>query len=264
MSPLNILIERDTAGVLTISLNRPAVFNALNGPMLDELLAAFNQEAAQSEVRCVILTGVGRGFCAGQDLEERRSFIEEGGSPPSLGESLRQRYNPLIMAIRELDKPVIGAINGVAAGAGCSLALACDLRVAADNATFIESFVRVGLGLDSGSSFSLPRLVGMARAFELALLGDRLNAAAAGQYGLVNRVVPAAQLLAETHALARQLAAGPPFALGRIKRAMNFGLTHDLSAALEYEAMEQEGAARHPEYKEGLTAFFEKRPPNFN
>jgi 2-(1,2-epoxy-1,2-dihydrophenyl)acetyl-CoA isomerase len=263
MSQVSVLTERDTAGILTISLNRPAVFNALNGPMLDELLAAFEQEAVQPEVRCVILTGVGRGFCAGQDLEERRTFIEESGTPPSLGQSLRQRYNPLILAIRELDKPVIGAINGVAAGAGCSLALACDLRVAADNATFIESFVRVGLGLDSGSSFTLPRLVGMARAFELAMLGDRLNAATAEQYGLVNRVVPAPRLLAETHAIARQLAAAPPAALGRIKRALNFGLSHDLSAALEYEAMEQEDAARHPEYKEGLSAFFEKRPPNF-
>lgn len=157
MSPRYIQTEIDTAGILTVSLNRPAVFNALNVPMLEELLEAFQQEAAQSEVRCVILTGTGRGFCAGQDLEERRSFVEAGDEPPSLGQSLRQRYNPLILAIRELPKPVIGAINGVAAGAGCSLALACDLRVVADNATFIESFVRVGLGLDSGSSFMLPR-----------------------------------------------------------------------------------------------------------
>ncbi len=265
MSLLYIQTELDTAGILTVSLNRPAVFNALNVPMLEELLEVFQQEATQPEVRCIILTGTGRGFCAGQDLEERRSFVEEeGGEPPSLGQSLRQRYNPLIQAIRELPKPVIGAINGVAAGAGCSLALACDLRVAADNATFIESFVRVGLGLDSGSSFMLPRLVGLARAFELALLGERLNAATAEQYGLVNRVVPAALLMTETHALARQLAAAPPKTLGRIKRALNFALTHDLSAALEYEALEQEAAAWHPEYKEGLTAFFEKRPPNFS
>lgn len=264
MSPQFIQFEHDTAGILTVTLNRPAVFNALNVPMLEELLAAFQQEATRPEVRCVVLTGAGRGFCAGQDLEERRAFVEGTSAPPSLGESLRLRYNPLILAICELPKPVIGAINGVAAGAGCSLALACDLRLAADSATFIESFVRVGLGLDSGSSFMLPRLVGLARAFELAMLGERLNAATAAQYGLVNRVVPVAQLLDETYTLARKLAALPPQALGRIKRALNYGLSHDLPETLEFEATEQEQAARHPEYKEGLTAFFEKRLPNFN
>lgn len=258
-----ITSDLDTAGILTVTLNRPAVFNALNLPMLKELLSVFQEEAARPEVRCVILTGAGRGFCAGQDLEERRAFVEGTSAPPSLGESLRLRYNPLILAIRELPKPVIAAVNGVAAGAGCSLALACDLRLAADNASFIESFVRVGLGLDSGSSFMLPRLVGLARAFELALLGERLDAATAGQYGLVNRVIPAARLLEETRALALKLAAAPPQALGRVKRALNYGLSHDLAEALKFEAAEQELAARHPEYKEGLSAFFEKRPPNF-
>ncbi len=255
--------ELDTAGILTVTLNRPAVFNALNVAMLEELLETFLIDAARPEVRCIILTGAGRGFCAGQDLEERRSFVEGNAEPPSLGESLRLRYNPLILAMRELPKPVIGAVNGVAAGAGCSLALACDLRFAADNATFVESFVRLGLGLDSGSSFMLPRLVGLARAFELAMLGERLNAATAAQYGLVNRVFPASQLMSETHALARKLTAAPTQALGRIKHALNFGLSHDLPDALEFEAVEQAAAARHPEYKEGLRAFLEKRPPNF-
>jgi 2-(1,2-epoxy-1,2-dihydrophenyl)acetyl-CoA isomerase len=264
MSPQYIQKELDSAGILTVTLNRPAVFNALNVPMLEELLETFQRDAASPEVRCVILTGAGRGFCAGQDLEERRAFVEGAAQAPSLGESLRARYNPLILAIRELPKPVVGALNGVAAGAGCSLALACDLRFASDNATFVESFIRVGLGLDSGSSFMLPRLVGIGRAFELALLGERLNAATAEQYGLVNRIFPAAQLMTETHALARQLAAAPPQALGRIKRALNFALSHDLTASLEFEATEQEAAAHHPEYKEGLAAFFEKRPPNFS
>ena len=263
MSPQYIQKELDSAGILTVTLNRPAVFNALNVPMLEELLETFQRDAARPEVRCLILTGAGRGFCAGQDLEERRAFVEGAAEAPSLGESLRARYNPLILAIRELPKPVVGAINGVAAGAGCSLALACDLRFAADNATFIESFVRVGLGLDSGSSFMLPRLVGPGRAFELALLGERLNATTAAQYGLVNRVFPAAQLMTETHARARQLAAAPPQAMGRIKRALNFALSHDLPASLEFEATEQEAAAHYPEYREGLAAFFEKRPPNF-
>lgn len=264
MSLQYLQIELDTAGIMTITLNRPAVFNALNVPLLVELLAAFQEEATRPEVRCVILTGAGRAFCAGQDLEERRAFVEEATEPPSLGQSLRQRYNPIILAIRDLPKPVIAAVNGVAAGAGCSLALACDLRIAADTATFVESFVRVGLGLDSGSSFMLPRLVGMARAFELAWLGERINANTAAQYGLVNRVVSTGRLMAEAHVLARQLAAAPPQAVGRIKRALNFALTHDLEYSLEYEAKEQEYAADSPEYREGLTAFFEKRPPNFS
>ena len=263
MQPQYIQAELNAAGILTVTLNRPAVFNALNVPMLEELLQIFQQEAARPDVRCVILTGAGRGFCAGQDLEERRAFVEGTAEPPSLGESLRVRYNPLILAIRQLPKPVVGAVNGVAAGAGCSLALACDLRFSSDNATFVESFVKVGLGLDSGSSFMLPRLVGLARAFELAMLGERLNAATAEQYGLVNRVFPADQLLPETHALARKLTAAPSQALARIKRALNFGLSHDLATALEFEATEQEEAAHHLEYKEGLAAFFEKRPPNF-
>jgi 2-(1,2-epoxy-1,2-dihydrophenyl)acetyl-CoA isomerase len=248
---------------LTVTLNRPAVFNALNKPMLLELLAIFQGEAAAPATRCVVLTGAGKAFCSGQDLEERRAFAEGTTAPPSLGESLRERYNPLILAMRELPKPVIAAINGVAAGAGCSLALACDLRLMADNASLLESFVRVGLGLDSGSSFFLPRLVGLARAYELALLGDRIEAATAERLGLVNRVVSADKLLAETASLARRLAAGPPAALARIKRQLNFALHSDLAAALEYEAEEQAGAATSPEYREGLQAFFEKRPPQF-
>ncbi len=258
-----VLLDRSAPGILTVTLNRPAVFNALCVALLEQLLSVFQNEATAPEVRCVILTGAGRAFCAGQDLEERRAFIEGKSKPPSLSESLRRRYNPLIMAIRNLPKPVIAALNGVAAGAGCSLALACDLRLAADNAVMIESFVQVGLGLDSGSSFLLPRLVGLGRAFELALLGDRIDAATAERYGLVNRVVPTDQLLPETLKLATQLAAGPPAAIARIKKELNFALDHDLRQTLELEASEQQEAAHHSEYREGLTAFFQKRPPKF-
>lgn len=255
--------ELQESGVLTVTLNRPAVFNALNVPILEELRRVFEEEAGRPEVRCVVLTGAGKAFCAGQDLEERRAFVEGNAAPPSLGDSLRLRYNPLILAIRQLPAPVIGAINGVAAGAGCSLALACDLRLAAENAVFIQSFVKVGLGLDSGSSFMLSRLVGLARAAELALLGDRLDAATAEQWGLVNRVVPAETLPDEAYKLASKIAAGPAQATARIKRELNAALSLDLAAALENEATEQENAARQPEYREGLTAFFEKRPARF-
>lgn len=264
MSAGLVLAERDEVGVLTVTLNRPAVFNAVNKPMLLELLEIFKGEAASSATRCVILTGAGKAFCSGQDLGERRAFAEGQAEPPSLGESLRERYNPLILLIRELPKPVIGAINGVAAGAGCSLALACDLRIMADNASLMESFVRVGLGLDCGSSFFLPRLVGLARAYEIALLGDRIDAANAERLGLVNRVVSADHLAEETRALARRLAAGPPAALARIKRQLNYALNNDLAGALEYEAVEQAGAVQGSEYREGLRAFFEKRPPQFS
>ncbi|HEX2916606.1 MAG TPA: enoyl-CoA hydratase-related protein [Chloroflexia bacterium] len=263
MSVEPVLTALDEQGVLTVTLNRPEVFNALNVPLLEALLTVFQQQATAPEVRCVILTGAGRAFCSGQDLEERRPFVEGSAAPPSLGQSLRKRYNPLVMAMRELPRPVIGAINGVAVGAGCSLALACDLRLAADNAALIESFVRVGLGLDAGSSFMLPRLCGLARSFELALLGDRIDATTAERYGLVNRVVPAEKLLDEAYALAHRLASGPPAAIARIKQELNYALSADLPAALEFEAARQEEAATNPEYREGLSAFFQKRPPDF-
>lgn len=253
----------EPSGILTVTLNRPAVFNALNVAILEELRRVFEEEATRPAVRCVVLTGAGKAFCAGQDLEERRAFVEENAAPPSLGQSLRLRYNPLILAMRQLPAPVIGAINGVAAGAGCSLALACDLRLAADNAVFIQSFVKVGLGLDSGSSFMLPRLVGLARAAELALLGDRLDATTAERWGLVNRVVPGGTLLDEAYKMASKIAAGPAQATARIKKQLNAALGLDLAAALENEASEQENAAQHSEYREGLAAFFEKRPAHF-
>ncbi len=254
-----VLTNRDAAGILVITLNRPAVFNAINLALLTELKAVFQGIAADPQTRCVVLTGAGKAFCSGQDLDERRAFVEGTSEPPSLGESLRQRYNPLILAIRALPKPVIGAINGIAVGAGCSLALACDLRIASESAFLVESFVKVGLGLDCGSSFFLPRLVGMARAIEMAFLGDRIDAATAEKWGLINRVVPAEQLQSEAMALAQRLAAAPPTALARIKSELNYALNTDLATALENEAAQQESAAHHPEYRAGLTNFFNNR-----
>lgn len=264
----NILVEQDEYKVLTITLNRPAVRNALNTATLLELLAVFQNEARKPEARCIVLTGTGAAFCAGQDLEERRAFAyppsDAPAEKPSIIDSLRQRYNPLIKAMRDSARPIIGAVNGVAAGAGCSLALACDMRLMAENAVLMESFARVGLGMDGGSSYFLPRLVGTAKAFELALTGDKVEAIEAERLGLVNRVVPDAQLMAETYLLARRLAAGAPQALARVKRAFNFAQDATLEQALDYEAILQQDAANGQEYPEGLRAFFEKRPPNFS
>lgn len=245
-------------GLATITLARPAALNALDRPMKDRLLAAFRQVDRDREVRAVLLTGEGRAFCAGQDLRE-----PFGGADPTLEDELRDRYNPLILAIRRLSKPVIGAINGVAAGAGCSLALACDLRIAAEGASFVLAFGRIGLVPDTGASWFLPRLVGRGRAMEMALVGDPLSAADAERWGLVSRVVAADALLPEARALAGRLAAGSPRATALTKRALAFAETATLERALDNEASLQGIAGRSSDHAEGLAAFREKRPPRF-
>lgn len=245
-------------GVLTITLNRPDALNAFNRKMTDELQDAFKKAERDSEVRCIVLTGAGRAFSSGEDLKSRSA---EGDS--DFGSTLRQRYNPLVLKMRNIEKPVLGSINGVAAGAGCSIALACDLRIASDRARFIEVFVRVGLVPDSGSSFFLPRLVGLGRALEMAFLGDEMGADEALRTGLVNRVVPADELGAATHELALRLAKAPTKAIGLAKRAINRALTMDLDQALEYEVYGQEAAGASDDHKEGIAAFLEKRAPNF-
>ncbi len=244
--------------VLTITLNRPDVLNAFNRKMTDELQDAFKKAERDTQVRCVVLTGAGRAFSSGEDLKSRSA---EGDS--DFGSTLRQRYNPLVLKMRNIEKPVLGSINGVAAGAGCSLALACDLRIASDRARFIEVFVRVGLVPDSGSSFFLPRLVGLGKALEMAFLGDDMGAAEALRTGLVNRVVPAEELQGATRELALRLAKAPTKAIGLAKRAMNHALTMDLDQALEYEVYGQEAAGASEDHKEGIAAFLEKRTPDF-
>lgn len=245
-------------GVATITLARPEALNALDRPMKAALLTALRRVDRDAAVRAVILTGEGRAFCAGQDLRE-----PFGGDHPTLEDEVRDRYNPLIVTLRRLAKPVIGAINGVAAGAGCSLALACDIRLASDGASFMLAFGRVGLVPDSGASWFLPRLVGSARAAELALVGDPLSAADAERLGLVSRVVPADALLAEARALAVRLAAGSPRAMALTKRALAFADTATLEEALANEAYLQGIAGRSADHAEGLAAFREKRPPRF-
>ena len=254
-----VLVDVDAeARVATITLNRPAALNALTVPMKVALLAAFRQVERDRSVRAVILTGAGRAFCAGQDLRER---LQPDAVP--LGVEVRERYNPIIRAMRSLPKPIVAAINGVAAGAGASLAMASDIRIASDEASFALAFGRVGLVPDSGATWFLPRLVGVTRAAELALLGDPVAAADAVRIGLVGRVVPADQLEAEARSLAARLAAGAPRALALTKRALNAAWEHDLDTALGYEAHLQDLAGRTKDHAEGLTAFMEKRPPQF-
>ncbi len=221
--PYETILTAPDEGVLTITLNRPDTLNAFNSVMGRELLDALKKAERDPEARCIVLTGAGRAFSSGEDLKARQS---EGIT--DFGSTLRDRYNPIILRIRNTDKPVLGSINGVAAGAGCSLALACDLRIASSKARFIEAFVRVGLVPDSGSSFFLPRLVGLSKALEMAFLGDEVGAEEALSLGMVNRVVAPEELETATRDLALRLAKGPTKAIGLAKRAMNRGLTMDL------------------------------------
>ena len=251
-----ILYEKEN-GVATITLNRPQSLNAFVPLMNKEVLEVLKDGERHTEVRCFMITGAGRAFCAGQDLKGRTP--DQKGS---LGASLREKYNPMIRQIRQMEKIVIAAVNGVAAGAGCNLALACDLRVASEDAKFIQSFVRVGLAPDSGGSFILPRLVGLSKAMELLLLGDTLEAQEAQRIGLVARVFPTAEFTASARTIAEQVARAPR-GIGLIKRALNHANLTNLDADLDYEAHLQEIAGRSSDYDEGVKAFLEKRAPVF-
>lgn len=252
------IVLDQSQGVLTLTLNRPDVLNAFNEQMSSEMQEALRLAERDAAVRCLVITGAGRGFCSGQDLRDRTENARF-----SFVDNLRRRYNPIVAKLRTLEKPVIAAVNGVAAGAGCSLALACDLRIASAKASFIEVFARVGLVPDSGSTFFLPRLVGLGKAFEMCYLTEPMGAEEALKIGLVNWVVPEDQFPARTREIAGRLAQGPTKAFGLIKRALNHNLAGDLDAALEYEAMIQEIAGRTADHREGVAAFSEKRQPNF-
>lgn len=273
MAEFEFLLTAQRDGVRTITLNRPDCLNAFNDEMSFELQQALKDAERDPEVRCLLLTGAGRGFCAGQDLNARGIQGADGlaadeqnisEEPPHLGNSIRERYSPIVSRLRSMEKPVIAAINGVAAGAGASLAFACDIRIAARSVRFIQAFVRVGLIPDTGACWLLPRLVGMGRAFELAMTGDPLDAETALQWGLVNRVVPEDELEDTAFTWALRLALGPTKALGLIKRAFNRGMSLDLESYLECEAQLQEVAGRSADYREGVGAFLEKRPPSFS
>ena len=242
--------------VATITLNRPDTLNALNAAMRRELLAAFKAAGRDETVRAVVLTGAGRGFCSGADLRG-------GATERAYRRVLTDEYNPLIVAIRELPKPVIAAVNGVAAGAGVSIALACDLVYASDEARFIQAFIRIGLVADSGSTRTLVRTLGRHRAAQLIFSGEPLGASEAMAAGLVNEVVPADQLSATARTAASKLAAAPTRAIGLAKRAINHAEDALLGESLAMEASLQELAGRTEDHAEGAAAFGEKREPRF-
>ena len=245
--------------VATLTLDRPESLNALTVPIKVALREALESIDRHRAVRAVILTGAGRAFCAGQDLAER-----ESPDAAPLDVEVRERFNPIIRAIRSMGQPVIAAVNGVAAGAGASLTFACDLRIAAEEARFVLAFGRIGLVPDSGATWFLPRLVGQAKAAELALVGEPLDAAEALRLGLVSNVVPGDRLLDEARAMASRLAEGAPLALALTKEALQRSSTIDLDEALEGEAKLQGIAGASADHVEGLAAFKEKRPPRFS
>ena len=265
MSYETLLYEVDQ-GAATITLNRPAVLNAISQQMIEELQATLDTIKDDTSVRAVVLTGAGRGFCSGADLKARQR-VKPSEAPTDAStagaERLRRTLNPLILAIRAIEKPFIAAVNGVAAGAGCNLALACDIVLASDEARFGNVFTRIGLIPDCGGHFFLPRLVGFHKAAELMFTGDIIDAHEAERLGLINRVVPHAELIKQARELAERLARGPTRAIGLCKRTLNIGITADLAAVLDAEA-EGQGLARQTEdHWEGVQAFLEKRPAHF-
>ena len=245
--------------VATLTLNRPDKLNSFTAEMHAELKDALGRvAAADAGVRALLITGAGRGFCAGQDLSQR-----SGPVVPDLGETIEKQFNPLIRTLRTLELPVIGAVNGIAAGAGMSLALACDITLAARSASFLQAFAKIGLIPDAGSTFFLPRLAGEARARGLAMLADKISAEQAAAWGLIWKVVDDAQLMAEATALARHLAAQPTRGLTLIKQAFNRSAANDLDRQLDVERDLQRLAGRTEDYREGVAAFLEKRTPRF-
>ncbi len=251
-----------TNGVGWITLNRPDKLNAFNETMGAELLEALKEGERSPEVRCLVLTGEGRAFSVGEDLNTNRGMMESG-KPVLLGEVLKTKYNPIVQRIRKMDKPVLAAVNGITAGAGLGLALACDLRVASDRATFHEAFIKAGLVPDSGTSFWLTRILGLGKAMEVSLLGEPIDAAKALNLGLVNWVFPDGVFRGEAAKIAERLARGPTKAMGLTKRALNRAVVVDIDSALEYEMYLQDIAGRTRDHVEGVRAFFDKRDPNF-
>jgi 2-(1,2-epoxy-1,2-dihydrophenyl)acetyl-CoA isomerase len=256
LSPLRV--ERDGA-VTVLTLNRPDVLNAFDEPLTEALNASLADCAADSAIRAVVITGAGRAFSAGQDLADRLAMIEKGGDV-HLGNELRRRYHPAIAAIRDMRKPVIAAVNGVVAGAGLGVAIACDIRVAAASATFRPAWGRVGLVPDAGSAFFLPRLVGWGRALDMVLTGEPVAADEAFRIGLVTRVWPDAEFAAKWRELAQTLAHGATEAFALTKEGLNAAMARGFAEFLDHEAELQDRAGRTHDYAEGVKAFGQKRP----
>lgn len=249
------------SGVAIITLSRPDVLNCFNKRMAQELQRALDTAGRDAGVRAVLLTGTGRGFCAGQDLGEATSVDV---STVDLGEIVRTSYNPIVLRIRELEKPVVCAVNGVAAGAGANLAFACDLVVAAEDASFVQSFSKIGLVPDTSGTFFLPRLIGAARATALMFLGDKVTAKKALDWGMIYEVVPPTVLMDTALALAKQLASMPTRSFALTKRALNASYGNDLRSQLELEEEMQRQAGRTSDFAEGVRAFLEKRKPTYS
>lgn len=249
-----------TDGVGTITLNRPDGMNSLTAEMKEALRATVGRAAADPSARAVILTGAGRAFCAGQDLREHGDNLAAG---KGLDGTVRRHYNPIVLAVAGMAKPVVAAVNGVAAGAGASLAFACDLVVASDKARFATAFTGIGLAPDSGMSWTLQRLVGRAKATELLLLGEPVKAEEALEIGLVARVVPADELAPASVALARRLAAGPTVSYGAVKAALDHAASSDLASALEKEAVLQDMCEKTADHHNATESFLKKQQPTF-
>ncbi|TCW07783.1 2-(1,2-epoxy-1,2-dihydrophenyl)acetyl-CoA isomerase [Raoultella sp. BIGb0138] len=249
-------------GVMTITLNRPDRLNSFNDLMHQQLAECLTQAERDDSVRCLLITGAGRGFCAGQDLNDRN--VDPSGPAPDLGLSVERFYNPLVRRLAALPKPVIAAVNGVAAGAGATLALGCDIVLAARSANFVMAFSKLGLVPDCGGSWFLPRVAGRARAMGLALLGEKLSAEQAAQWGMIWQLVEDAELADTSRQLARHLASQPTFGLGLIKKALLASGTNTLDAQLDLERDYQRLAGRSDDYREGVSAFLAKRPPQFS
>ncbi len=267
MTTFETILYSTDNGVATITLNRPDRYNAFNEIMIQETSEAVKTAGRDDAVRALVLTGAGKAFSSGHDLYEMQALTQDATNSNVISEHLRSGYNALVTRLRTLEKPVLGAINGLAVGAGASVALACDLRLCSEQAAFVfAGFVNIGLIPDSGGTFMLPRLVGMARAFELAILADShnpVNASQALALGLVARVVPADELAKETLVLAHKLAQLPTRAIGLTKRALNRSWDNTLAEALELEAQLQGVAGTTHDFKEGVAAFIEKRQPHF-
>ncbi len=257
----DVLLSDLTEGVLTLTLNRPESLNSLSVDLKDQLVAQVADAARNTAVRALVLTGTGRGFCVGQDLAEHVALLQAGDPAPL--RTVRDHYNPITLALTGMPKPVIAAVNGTAAGAGAALAFACDLRVVSDQAKFLLAFANVGLGLDTGASWTLPRLIGSAKALELALLAQPITAEVADRYGLVTSLCAPEEVLPTAQALAARLAAGPTAAYAAIKSAMHYAASHDLADSLEYEAVVQNEAGGTEDHASAVAAFIAKQKPVF-
>ena len=255
-----LLIDR-ADGVATLTMNRPDSMNSLSLELKEALVEALADVGSDTSVRAVVLTGTGRGFCVGQDLAEHVRLLQADDPAPL--KTVRDHYNPITLSLAQMPKPVVAAVNGTAAGAGASFAFACDFRVVSDQAKFLLAFANVGLGLDSGASWTLPRLIGTARAAELALLAQPITAQRADELGLVTKLTPAEQVLPTAQEFAARLAAGPTVSYAAIKQAIHFGASHDLAESLENEAVQQQLAGATADHATAVAAFVNKEKPTF-